>query len=54
MASYTLTPDDLYVRARVVSDEQAPYYAAGNTAPMHPKFATAWTQPYRHARQGRS
>ena len=25
----------------------APYYAAGNTAPMHPKFATAWTQPYR-------
>lgn len=21
--------------------------AAGNTAPMHPKFATAWTQPYR-------
>ena len=53
-ASYTLAPDDLYVRARVVSDEQAPYYAAGNTAPMHPKFATAWTQPYRHARQGRS
>ncbi len=35
------------VRARVVSDEQAPYYAAGNTAPMHPKFASAWTQPYR-------
>ena len=47
VASYTLAPDDLYVRARVESDEPAPYYAAGNTAPMHPKFATAWTQPYR-------
>ena len=46
-ASYTLAPDDLYVRARIVSDEQAPFYAVGNSAPMHPKFASAWTQPYR-------
>ena len=45
-AEYTLADDDLYVRARIESDEIAPFYAAGNTAPMHPKVAMAWTQPY--------
>ena len=45
-AEYTLADDDLYVRARIESDEIAPYYAAGNKGPMHPKTAMAWTQPY--------
>ena len=44
-AEYTLE-DDLYVRARIESDETAPYYAAGNKGPMHPKVAMAWTQPF--------
>lgn len=41
-----ISQDDLYVRARIESDEPAPYYAAGNTAPMHPKTSMAWTQPF--------
>ena len=47
VAEYALDDDDLYVRARIESDETAPYYAAGNTSPMHPKVAMAWTQPFR-------
>jgi len=41
MASYTLGADDLYVRARIESDEPAicPGY-------LHPKVRCAWTQPY--------
>ena len=45
-AEYTLEEDDLYVRARVESDETAPYYAAGCTGALHPKVAMAWTQPF--------
>ena len=45
-AAYSLQADDLYVRARVESDEQAPYYAMGGRYFMHPKMSTAWTQPY--------
>ncbi len=51
-ASYTLASDDLYVRARVESDETAPFYTAGNTAALHPKVAMAWTQPYAGCRAG--
>ena len=51
-AEYTLADDDLYVRARIESDEIAPYYAAGNKGPMHPKTAMAWTQPYAGCRAG--
>ena len=45
-AEYSLASDDLYVRARVESDEQAPYYAFGGKYSMHPKTSMAWTQPY--------
>jgi len=41
-ASYALGPDDLYVRARIESDEPAAV-----TASLHPKVRCAWTQPYR-------
>ena len=44
-AEYTLAEDDLYVRARVESDEPALYYTTGGDGPMHPKTSTAWTQP---------
>lgn len=46
VAEYTLANDDLFVRARVESDEKAPYYAAGCTGSLHPKVAMAWTQPF--------
>ena len=45
-AEYSLAGDDLYVRARVESDERAPYYVLGGKGAMHPKVAMAWTQPY--------
>ena len=45
-AKYSLAADDLYVRARVESDEPALYYTTGGDAPMHPKTSMAWTQPY--------
>ena len=44
-ASYTLAGDDLYVRARVASDEPATYRNAINR--MHPPVKVGWTQPYR-------
>ena len=44
-ASYTLAGDDLYVRARVESDEPAVYANAINK--MHPPMKVGWTQPYR-------
>ena len=40
-ASYTLEPDDLYVRATVTSSKRA-----GNPANNEPEYETAWTQPY--------
>ena len=45
-AEYSLADGDLYVRARVESDERAPYYVLGGKGAMHPKVAMAWTQPY--------
>jgi len=45
-ASYTLAGDDLYVRARVESNEPAVYANAINK--MHPPMKVGWTQPYRH------
>ena len=45
-AEYSLADDDLYVRARVESDELALYYAFGGKGHMHPKTNMAWTQPY--------
>ena len=50
-ADYSLAADDLYVRARVESDERAPYYALGGKGAMHPKTAMAWTQPYQEGRR---
>ena len=44
-ASYTLAPDDLYVRARVESDEPAVY--PNPDKHLHPLVKMAWTQPYR-------
>lgn len=44
-ASYRLADDDLYVRARVESDEATTYPNA--TDRMHPLVKVAWTQPYR-------
>lgn len=44
-ASYALADDDLYVRARVESDEPSAYPDAAER--MHPSVKTAWTQPYR-------
>jgi len=44
-ASYTLASDDLYVRARVESDETAVYPNAIDR--MHPPVKVAWTQPFR-------
>ena len=38
-ASYTLAPDDLYVRAKIVSSKRK---ENGSTAE---EFETAWTQP---------
>jgi hypothetical protein len=40
-ASYTLEPDDLYVRATVVSSKRTPSLVRNE-----PDFETAWTQPY--------
>ena len=40
-ASYTMKPDDLYARARILSPERPPV-----TAFQHPKVHVAWTQPY--------
>ena len=48
VASCALAPDDLYIRARVESDEPAVYPNA--LAKMHPPTKTAWTQPYRRER----
>lgn len=44
-ASYTLQPDDLYVRARIESPRPPLCKAA-----LHPKNACCWTQPYPAAR----
>ena len=44
-ASYTLAADDLYVRARVESNEPAEYANAINK--MHPPMKVGWTQPCR-------
>ena len=49
-ASYTLAADDLYVRARVESNEPAVYANAINK--MHPPMKVGWTQPYRMERNG--
>ena len=40
--SYTLQPDDLYVRARLI----CPLAPAVNGQYMHPVYRVAWTQPY--------
>ena len=48
-AEYNLAEDDLYVRARVESDERAPYYVLGGKGAMHPKVSMAWTQPYQRS-----
>ena len=48
-AEYSLADNDLYVRARVESDERAPYYVLGGKGAMHPKVAMAWTQPYQRS-----
>ena len=45
LASYRLADDDLYVRARVESDEATTYPNAKDR--MHPLIKVAWTQPYR-------
>lgn len=42
-ASYRLKADDLYVRARIESDEPAFYSPVPS---FHPKVRCAWTQPY--------
>ena len=42
-AAYTLAEDDLYVRARVETDEPALYQHKNR---MHPPVKTGWTQPY--------
>jgi hypothetical protein len=49
-ASYTMADDDLYVRARVESDETAIYPNAINK--MHPPVKVGWTQPYRRPLRG--
>lgn len=41
-ASYTMTADDLYVRAKVESDTPSGYQRH-----FHPDVQVAWTQPYR-------
>ncbi len=43
-ASYRLADDDLYVHARVESDEATTYPYAKDR--MHPLVKVAWTQPY--------
>ena len=43
-ASYTMKPDDLYVRARIISPERP-----AASAFQHPKVQVAWTQPYLRA-----
>jgi len=40
-ASYTMAPDDLYVRATVISSKRA-----ANRLSNQPEYDTAWTQPY--------
>ena len=40
-ASYTMAPDDLYVRARIISPER-PVCSAN----LHPMVQMCWTQPY--------
>lgn len=40
-ASYTMVPEDLYVRATVTSSRKAV-----NRVNNEPEFDTAWTQPY--------
>lgn len=47
-SSYQLKPDDLYVRARIVSDTPARF-----TKPFFPPVQTAWTQPYKHNGEAR-
>ena len=42
-AAYTLSADDLYVRARVETDEPAVFPFKNR---MHPPVKTGWTQPY--------
>lgn len=45
-SSYTLRPDDLYVRARVESSEPTLYRHKDR---MHPTMKVAWTQPFRQS-----
>jgi len=40
-AAYTLAPDDLYVRARIISPERSRAYID-----LHPRVKMCWTQPY--------
>ena len=49
-ASYTLAPDDLYVRARVESSEPAVYPHPERH--LHPLVKMAWTQPYCRRQNG--
>ena len=44
-ASYKMTSNDLYVRARIKSPERPVARAH-----LHPKFHVAWTQPYLNIR----
>ena len=44
-ACYGLADDDLYVRARIESDEPTAYPVPSR---MHPKVKCAWTQPFAH------
>ena len=44
-ASCTMASDDLYIRARVISDERATYRKTETG--LHPPTKTGWTQPYR-------
>lgn len=48
-ASYTLKPDDLYVRARVESDVPSRFRKPGY---FHVRVHTAWTQPYTACKRG--
>lgn len=40
-SSYTMAPDDLYVRARIISPERPAYFDD-----LHPQVQVCWTQPY--------
>ncbi len=46
-ASYVLGPDELYVRARIESDQPNRLALDPQRAHLHPKVQAAWTQPFR-------